>query len=212
MYSTYPLKEFHLTNSDNGQAGHNERIVIPPIFFAAVLSFVLPHLRGTGALVALALLYGASTGVIMPFINTLIFWSLNEVRMGSVLTIVLLMPFFLFLTHVLRIDDDGCCGTPLCVLFILRSGEGNTEERRICLWCLVDLLSRIVIIHRTNETKLWTLPSNSGWPNHAARLGRKKDNTMITHLMICDARPRRDQCFCFASARSPINDQIRFSL
>jgi hypothetical protein len=68
VYSTYPLKEFHLTNSDNGQAGHNE----PPIFFAAVLSFVLPHLRGTGALVALALLYGASTGVIMPFINTLI--------------------------------------------------------------------------------------------------------------------------------------------
>jgi hypothetical protein len=42
------------------------------MFLAAVLSFLRPHLRGT-ALVALALLYGASIGVIMAFINTLIF-------------------------------------------------------------------------------------------------------------------------------------------
>ena len=34
----------------------------PALFFASILTFLWPHLRGTGAQVTLALLYGASLG------------------------------------------------------------------------------------------------------------------------------------------------------
>lgn len=36
--------------------------ITPALFFTSILTFLWPHLRGTGALVTLALLYGASLG------------------------------------------------------------------------------------------------------------------------------------------------------
>jgi hypothetical protein len=37
-------------------------VMTPALFLASLLTFLWPHLRGTGALVTLALLYGASLG------------------------------------------------------------------------------------------------------------------------------------------------------
>ena len=37
-------------------------VMTPAIFLTSILTFLWPHLRGTGPLVALALLYGASLG------------------------------------------------------------------------------------------------------------------------------------------------------
>jgi MCP family monocarboxylic acid transporter-like MFS transporter 10 len=37
-------------------------VMTPALFLTSILTFLWPHLRGTGALVTLALLYGASLG------------------------------------------------------------------------------------------------------------------------------------------------------
>jgi MFS transporter, MCT family, solute carrier family 16 (monocarboxylic acid transporters), member 10 len=43
--------------------------MIPSVFVAGILTFVWPHLHGTGALVALALLYGVSVGAFTSLIG-----------------------------------------------------------------------------------------------------------------------------------------------
>ena len=43
--------------------------MIPSIFVAGILNFLWPHMNGTGALVALALLYGASAGAFSSLIG-----------------------------------------------------------------------------------------------------------------------------------------------
>jgi hypothetical protein len=47
-------EKIHLTGAMN--------VMTPALFLASILTFLWPHLRGTGALVTLALLYGASLG------------------------------------------------------------------------------------------------------------------------------------------------------
>jgi MCP family monocarboxylic acid transporter-like MFS transporter 10 len=42
----------------------------PSVFVAGILTFLWPHLHGTGALVALALLYGASIGAFAALVGS----------------------------------------------------------------------------------------------------------------------------------------------
>jgi hypothetical protein len=44
-------------------------VMTPALFIAGVLTFVWPHLRGTGALVTLAVFYGASSGAFVGLIS-----------------------------------------------------------------------------------------------------------------------------------------------
>lgn len=44
-------------------------VMTPTLFFAGILTFLWPHLHGTSALVALALLYGASIGAFATVIG-----------------------------------------------------------------------------------------------------------------------------------------------
>lgn len=44
-------------------------VMAPALFFAGILTFLWPHVQGTSALVALALLYGASIGAFATVIS-----------------------------------------------------------------------------------------------------------------------------------------------
>jgi MFS transporter, MCT family, solute carrier family 16 (monocarboxylic acid transporters), member 10 len=67
-------------------------VMAPAIFFAAILTFLWPHVHGTGALVALALLYGASVGAFAAIIGVpmIAFGDSTDVgrRTGMYLTIL----------------------------------------------------------------------------------------------------------------------------
>jgi len=45
-------------------------VMTPSVFVAGILTFLWPHVHGTGALVALALLYGASVGAFAALIGS----------------------------------------------------------------------------------------------------------------------------------------------
>ena len=120
------------------------------------------------------------------------------------------MPFFVS-DPCLRMDNDDCCGTPLCpVILLFHTDEmkrKSTEELvPQCLWSFRRYFSRFVaqrfltniicynipcchvylrIIHRTNETESWILPSNSCWFNHATRQYERQYNNNSSY--DCDA-------------------------
>ncbi|KAH9958351.1 major facilitator superfamily domain-containing protein [Russula dissimulans] len=67
-------------------------VMTPAVFLAGVLTFVWPHVRGTSALVPLALVYGASSGAFAALIGSpmIAFGDSTDVgrRMGMYLTII----------------------------------------------------------------------------------------------------------------------------